>query len=748
MPFTIPNEADAFNTNQAEPDSVDFGIIQAGLARDGVISGCAVTAQGTPDMTVAVAGGEVVVGGANATVTAGNVTITTADAAAARFDLIVSNSSGTLSAVAGAAGSNPVFPAIPASSVVLAAVYVPAADTTIASNQITDKRLLVLDSAAAGASAVADSAAEGTGVTFARSDHRHSREAFGGVGYPLDVAAVEADGTATTLPRSDHVHAHGSGYLADAHHAQAHGNADHTAAPFPSAITIGGASATGIHAGPARGDHEHGFSAPGAGYPLDVAAAEADGTATTPARSDHVHAHGSGYLVNAHHNQAHAAADHNAATLPSTFNETLNDDIRFLLGTGGPAGIQWETADANANYLQIQLPAGGVVDVPVIVIGEALDGVDLGLYNGIVNPLLALMSSGAVATASIWDFRKARGTLSAPTVITTGDDLGSIRAFGYSGAGGYVETARIEFDSTGTIATTRVPGLIRFSTGTDAAPTVLTTRLTINSAGLATFANSVQIDGTGNSLVVDTNVLVVDATNNRVGIGQATPLVTLGFADGGIINFISGNNKGLTLGVNSATNSDVLLAMQNSPSDFAQLSVFRPGGALNFGDFQYYTLGPTYATSGLFAASSVFMWSRSDFTAGIRIGAEAGPVIFFNGAGPTERMRLDAVGNAKLAGTATRATTEGTNHLDIFDGTAPVGTLANGISLYSTAGELRVMDSGGTATLLSPHDDDGYWVFDSVNTQNGRGLRIDVEKMLRRLNALYGWDFIKEFSDA
>ena len=236
----------------------------------------------------------------------------------------------------------------------------------------------------------------------------------------------------------------------------------------------------------------------------------------------------SSVTANQHHNQAHAAADHNAATLPSTFNETLNDDIRFLLGTGGPSGIQWETADANANYLQIQLPAGGVVDVPVIVIGEALDGVDLGLYDGVVNPLLALMSSGAVATASIWDFRKARGTLSAPTVITTGDDLGSIRAFGYSGAGGYVEAARIEFDSTGTIATTRVPGLIRFSTGTDAAPTVLTTRLTINSAGLATFANSVQIDGTtGNTLVVDTNTFVVDATNNRVGVNKVDPDVAL-----------------------------------------------------------------------------------------------------------------------------------------------------------------------------------------------------------------------------
>ena len=108
----------------------------------------------------------------------------------------------------------------------------------------------------------------------------------------------------------------------------------------------------------------------------------------------------------------------------------------------------------------------------------------------------------------------------------------------------------------------------------------------------------------------------------------------------------------------------------------------------------------------------------------------------------------NSTGNVKIGGTVTRATTEGNNHLDIFDGTAPVGTLAAGISLYSTAGELRVMDSGGTATLLSPHDDAGYWIFDSKDTVTGRRLRIDVERLLRAVNERFGLDFIKEFIDA
>lgn len=55
----------------------------------------------------------------------------------------------------------------------------------------------------------------------------------------------------------------------------------------------------------------------------------------------------------------------------------------------------------------------------------------------------------------------------------------------------------------------------------------------------------------------------------------------------------------------------------------------------------------------------------------------------------------------KIGAVTNRATTEPTNALSLFNGTAPVGTLANGVTLYSTGGELYVMDAGGTATPLS-----------------------------------------------
>jgi hypothetical protein len=62
-----------------------------------------------------------------------------------------------------------------------------------------------------------------------------------------------------------------------------------------------------------------------------------------------------------------------------------------------------------------------------------------------------------------------------------------------------------------------------------------------------------------------------------------------------------------------------------------------------------------------------------------------------------ERARIDAVGNVLVGGTAARGTTVGTKHLDLFNGTAPAGTLTNGISLYSDSGDLKFMNAAGTA---------------------------------------------------
>jgi hypothetical protein len=112
----------------------------------------------------------------------------------------------------------------------------------------------------------------------------------------------------------------------------------------------------------------------------------------------------------------------------------------------------------------------------------------------------------------------------------------------------------------------------------------------------------------------------------------------------------------------------------------------------------------------------------------------------------TERMRLDSSGNLGLGGSAARATTAGSAIFNIFNGTAPVGTLTNGISLYSSSGEAYVMDAAGNATLFSPHDrDTNEWIFRSKHTPSGKVLKIDVERLLRFVNDHFGLDAVQEF---
>ncbi len=111
----------------------------------------------------------------------------------------------------------------------------------------------------------------------------------------------------------------------------------------------------------------------------------------------------------------------------------------------------------------------------------------------------------------------------------------------------------------------------------------------------------------------------------------------------------------------------------------------------------------------------------------------------------SEAMRITEVGNVKIGGTADRATTVGTRSLDIFNGTAPAGTLANGISIYSDAGEAYVMDAAGNSTLISPHDSEtNEWIFRSTHTPTGKRLRIDVERVLRFVDQHFGLDAVHE----
>lgn len=141
MAWTIPDKGEGDSNLQSVLFQEYLDVLVAGLAgTDCVISGCAVT--GGADMTPAVASGVVISNGAWFSVTGADVTIGTADATNPRLDLIVVNSSGALAVRAGTASATPKPPARSANDVVLAVAYVPANDTTIATTQLTDLRVI------------------------------------------------------------------------------------------------------------------------------------------------------------------------------------------------------------------------------------------------------------------------------------------------------------------------------------------------------------------------------------------------------------------------------------------------------------------------------------------------------------------------------------------------------------------------------------------------------------------------------
>ena len=144
--FLVPN-ANQFGVSiqsldQAEPDSLDFEI--AGNNRYAVLSGLTSTFSSSGNGSAIVAAGDVIIDGTYGAVPGATLTLTAA-VADPRFDLIVAqNSSGTfsLNTIVGTAdATNPVFPTVASTQIVLYALYRKSGET-FGNNSVVDKRKL------------------------------------------------------------------------------------------------------------------------------------------------------------------------------------------------------------------------------------------------------------------------------------------------------------------------------------------------------------------------------------------------------------------------------------------------------------------------------------------------------------------------------------------------------------------------------------------------------------------------------
>jgi hypothetical protein len=85
-------------------------------------------------------------------------------------------------------------------------------------------------------------------------------------------------------------------------------------------------------------------------------------------------------------------------------------------------------------------------------------------------------------------------------------------------------------------------------------------------------------------------------------------------------------------------------------------------------------------------------------------------------------------------------------YLNIIDRTGDPSTPSSSANIYAKSGEMYVQDSGGNVTQISPHNDQGEWEYFSRNSQTGKTVRVNMEKMIKRLEQITGETFFEEFT--
>lgn len=143
--FTIPNKSETYPfQSRIFQSDLDILAAAAGSKFGVLLDQCFVSETSpTPDMSVTVDTGQVVISGDLITVPGGVVGLEDADLLLPRFDLIVAHLDGSCTALTGEPDAAP-FPLSPiANSVALSQVFVPVNDIAIVDDQIVDKRIFV-----------------------------------------------------------------------------------------------------------------------------------------------------------------------------------------------------------------------------------------------------------------------------------------------------------------------------------------------------------------------------------------------------------------------------------------------------------------------------------------------------------------------------------------------------------------------------------------------------------------------------
>lgn len=170
--------------------------------------------------------------------------------------------------------------------------------------------------------------------------------------------------------------------------------------------------------------------------------------------------------------------------------DQLGGSIEFYTTPDGSTTLTERVRITSAGDLRVANGSGVIVGhTAQVAIGAVTPELQV-LGTAPADSTMSLTAWSADAVAPRLYFGKSRSaTIGTFSIVTSGDNLGEILAFGDDGVdfnSNANASCAIIFDSAGTIGADRVPGEIRLQTATDAAPSVLTTALTIDKAQTVT----------------------------------------------------------------------------------------------------------------------------------------------------------------------------------------------------------------------------------------------------------------------
>ena len=195
--------------------------------------------------------------------------------------------------------------------------------------------------------------------------------------------------------------------------------------------------------------------------------------------------------------------------------------VNAIFNVKGASTFEGNVFISNGDGLVIghtsQITVGGhAVEMQVLGTGQADTRIAIGRFSNNLNSARLV-------------FLKSRSTIGSFAIVQVGDGLGAID-FDADDGGDYGHIgAQILVSTEGTIAANRIPTKMTFATGTNAAPSVVTVALTLDSAQKGTFSAAVEIAGqltlTGG---LNTPLVVAQGGTGRSALTSGTVMIGAG----------------------------------------------------------------------------------------------------------------------------------------------------------------------------------------------------------------------------